>query len=60
MFQFEQGRLLLARDRDSADVITGREHFLKGYADRQSLTAAAIVDLIKSVLHADAVNLPLL
>jgi hypothetical protein len=50
MFQFEQGRLLPALDRDAADVITGSEHILKAYADKHSLTATAIVDLIKNVL----------
>ena len=33
-----------------ADVITGSENILKAYADKHSLTAAAIVDLIKNVL----------
>jgi hypothetical protein len=50
MFRFEQGGLLPALDRDAADVITGKEHILKAYADKHSLTAAAIVDLIKDVL----------
>jgi hypothetical protein len=52
MFPFEQGGLLpaLRLDRDAADVITGSEHILKAYADKHSLTAAAIVDLIKTVL----------
>ena len=36
--------------RDAADVITGSEHILKAYADKHSVTAAAIVDLIKNVL----------
>ena len=36
--------------RDAADVITGSEHILKAYADKHSLTATAIVDLIKDVL----------
>ena len=40
----------LRLDRDAADVITGSEHILKAYADKHSLTAAAIVDLIKTVL----------
>ncbi len=39
-----------ALDRDAADVITGSEHILKAYADKHSLTARAIVDLIKNVL----------
>ncbi len=50
MFRFEQGGLLPALDRDTANVITGKEHILKAYADKHSLTAAAIVDLIKDVL----------
>jgi hypothetical protein len=37
-------------DRDAADVITGSEHILKAYADKHSLTATAIVDLIKCFL----------
>ncbi len=37
-------------DRDASDVITGSEHILKANADRHSLTATAIVDLIKNVL----------
>ena len=37
-------------DRDAADVITGSEHILKAYADKHSLTATAINDLIKDVL----------
>jgi hypothetical protein len=48
IFQIEQGGLL--PDRDAADVITGSEHILKAYADKHSLTAIAIVDLIKNVL----------
>ena len=39
-----------ALDRDAADVITGSEHILKAYAEKHSLTATAIVDLIKNVL----------
>ena len=50
IFQFEQGGLLPALDRDAADVITGSEHILKAYAEKHSLTATAIVDLIKNVL----------
>jgi hypothetical protein len=50
MFPFEQGGLLPALDRDAANVIIGSEHILKAYADKHSLTAAAIVDLIKTVL----------
>jgi hypothetical protein len=50
IFQFEQGGLLPALDRDAADVITGSEHILKAYADKHSLTATAILDLIKDVL----------
>jgi hypothetical protein len=47
IFQFEQGRLLPALGRDAADVITGSEHILKAYADKHSLKATAVVDLIK-------------
>ncbi len=39
-----------ALDIDATDVITGSEHILKAYADKHSLTATAIVDLIKNVL----------
>ncbi len=46
----EQSRLLPALDWDAADVITGSEHIVKAYADKHSLTATAIVDLIKNVL----------
>ena len=45
-----QGGLLPALDRDAADVITGSEHIVKAYADKHSLSAAAISDLIKDVL----------
>jgi hypothetical protein len=41
---------LPALDKDAVDVITGSEHILKAYADKHSLTATAIVDLIKNVL----------
>jgi hypothetical protein len=41
---------LPALDRDAADVITGSEHILKAYGEKHSLTATAIVDLIKNVL----------
>ncbi len=47
---FEQGGLLPALDRDAADAITGSNHILKAFADKHSLTAAAIVDLIKTDL----------
>jgi hypothetical protein len=47
IFQYEQGGLLPALDRDAADVITGSEHILKAHADEHSLTATEIVDLIK-------------
>jgi hypothetical protein len=57
IFQFEQGGLLPALDRDAADVITGSEHILKAYADKHSLTATAIVDLIKNVLKNPEFNL---
>ncbi len=53
-----------ALDRDAADVITGSEHILKAYAEK-SLTATAIVDLIKNVLknpefNADGVDTDML
>ncbi len=34
---------------DTADVITGSEHISKTYANKHSLTATAIKDLIKDV-----------
>ncbi len=49
IFLFEQRGLLPALGRDTADVTTGSEHILKSYADKHSLTATAIVDLIKNV-----------
>ncbi len=45
-----------ALDKDAADVITGSEHILKAYADKHSLTAAAVVDLIKTVLKNPEIN----
>ena len=40
-----------ALDRDAVDtIIMGSEHILKAYAEKHSLTATAIVDLIKNVL----------
>jgi hypothetical protein len=50
MFKFEQDGLLPALDRDAADVITGSDNILKAYADKHSLTATAIMNLIKDVL----------
>jgi hypothetical protein len=47
---------LPALDRDAADVITGSEHILKAYANKHSLTATAIVDLIKNVLKNPELN----
>jgi hypothetical protein len=48
----DQSGLLPALDRDAADVITGSEHIMivEACVDKHSLTATAIVDLIKSVL----------
>jgi hypothetical protein len=37
------------RLREAADVITGSEKILNFFADKHSLTATAIVDLIKNV-----------
>jgi hypothetical protein len=56
MFQFEQGVLLPALDRDAADVITGSEHIFKAYAEQHSLTPTAIVDLIKNVMKIPEFN----
>jgi hypothetical protein len=50
MFQFEQGGLSPALDRNAADVITGSEHILKAFDHKHSFTATAIVDLIKNFL----------
>ena len=38
-----------ALDRDAAHVITGSEHILKAYAEKHSLTATAIKDLIAEI-----------
>ncbi len=46
-----------ALDRNAADAITGSEHILKAHADNHSLTAAAIVDLIKNVVKNSEFNL---
>ena len=51
-----QAGLVPALDRDSADVITGSEHIIKAFAAKHSLTAIAIVDLIKNVLQNPAFN----
>ena len=51
-----QAGLVPALDRDSADVITGSEHIIKAFAAKHSLTATAIVDLIKNVLQNPAFN----
>uniref|UniRef100_A0A7S0QUG1 Uncharacterized protein n=1 Tax=Cryptomonas curvata TaxID=233186 RepID=A0A7S0QUG1_9CRYP len=48
--------LVPALDRDSADVITGSEDIVKAFAVKHSLTATAIVDLIKNVLKNPAFN----
>ncbi len=49
VYDIIQGEHLPALDRDAAGVITalGSEHILKAYADKQSLTATAIKELIK-------------
>jgi hypothetical protein len=63
IFQIEQGGLLPALDRYTADVITESEHTVKAYADKDSLTLAvrAIVDLIKlSEFNADEVDTDML
>ena len=39
------------------DVLTGSEHILKAYADKHSLTATAIKDLITNVLQNPEFNL---
>jgi hypothetical protein len=56
---------LPALDRAAAEIITGSEHMLKAYADKDSLTAAAIVDLNKNVLknpefNSDAIDTDML
>ena len=50
MLYFDQSGLLPPLDRDAADVITGSESIVKAYADKHSLSATALVDLIKDVL----------
>ena len=49
MYDIVQGRLLPPLDRDAADVLTGSEHILKAYAEKHSLTATAIKDLIAEI-----------
>jgi hypothetical protein len=46
-----------ALDSDLAEVITGSEFIVKAYADRHSLSATAINDLIKNVLKNPQFNL---
>jgi hypothetical protein len=50
MHCFGQQGLVPVLDSDMAEVITGSEFMVKAYADRHSLTATAINDLIKNVL----------
>ena len=49
MHCFGQQGLMPALDSDMAEVITGSEFIVKAYAERNSLTATAINDLIKNV-----------
>ena len=51
-----QAGLVPALDRDSADVIKGSENIIKAFAAKHSLTATAMVDLIKNVLQNPAFN----
>ena len=50
MYDIVQGGLLPPLDRDAADVLRGSEHIVKAYAEKHSLTATAIKDLISDVL----------
>ncbi len=56
MYDIVQGGLLPALDRDAADVITGSEHIMKAHADKHSLTATAIKDMIKDVCEIPEFN----
>ncbi len=49
MYDIVQGRLLPPLDPDTADVLTGSEHILKAYAEKHSLLATAIKDLIAEI-----------
>ncbi len=51
MHCFGQQGLMPALDSDMAEVITGTEFIVRAYADRHSLTATAIYDLIKNILQ---------
>ena len=57
MHCFGQQGLMPALDSDMAEVITGSEFIVKAYAERNSLTAIAINDLIKNVLKNPQFNL---
>jgi hypothetical protein len=50
VYDIVQGGLLPPLDRDAADVLRGSEHIVKAYAEKHSLTATAIKDLISDVL----------
>ena len=50
MLYYVQGGLLPPLDRDAEDGIIGSESIIKVYADKHSLTATALLDLIKNVL----------
>ena len=50
MYDIVQDGLLPPLDRDAADVLRGSEHIVKAYAEKHSLTATAIKDLISDVL----------
>jgi hypothetical protein len=54
----EQGRLLPALDKDSADVLvaTGREHIVNAHAEKHLLTGTAVLDLIYDVLKNPELN----
>jgi hypothetical protein len=56
MHCFGQQGFMPALDSDMAEVITGSEFIAKAYADRHSLTATAINDLIKNVLKNPQLN----
>ncbi len=56
MHCFGQQGLVPALDSDMAEVITGSEFIVKAYADRHSLTATVINDLITNVLKNQQFN----
>ena len=57
MHCFGQQGLMPALDSDMVEVVTGSEFIVKAYAERNSLTATSINDLIKNVIKKPKFNL---